>query len=139
MVGNSGKGHDINARATGRKALLTDYVNKRVTVITNDGRNIVGLLRGFDQVCNVILEQSHERVFVNDGPVQIVSLGLYVIRGDNIAVVGDVDAEKDDKIEWEKVKVRTLDFERCPVSLIICWLLHDPARQQLSYFRVVYI
>lgn len=105
MTGNAGKANEISARPTGRRALLADYINRRVTVITNDGRNIVGTMLGFDQVCNVILEQSQERLFVNDNPVQLVQLGLYIIRGDNIAVVGDIDAEKDNKMEWEKVKV----------------------------------
>lgn len=105
MVGDMGKVNDVSTRPTGHRALLADYVNRRVTVITNDGRNIVGIMRGFDQVCNVILEQSLERLFMKDNPVQIVPLGLYIIRGDNIAIVGDVDAEKDDKMEWEKVKV----------------------------------
>ena len=34
-----------------------------VAVITNDGRNIVGLLRGYDQATNLILDECHERVY----------------------------------------------------------------------------
>ena len=34
-----------------------------VSVITNDGRNIVGILRGFDVTNNLILEDCHERVY----------------------------------------------------------------------------
>ncbi len=34
-----------------------------VSVITNDGRNIVGVLRGFDQTNNLILDECHERVY----------------------------------------------------------------------------
>uniref|UniRef100_A0A453A5M5 LSM8 homolog, U6 small nuclear RNA associated n=1 Tax=Aegilops tauschii subsp. strangulata TaxID=200361 RepID=A0A453A5M5_AEGTS len=34
-----------------------------ISVITNDGRNIVGTLRGFDQATNIILDESHERVY----------------------------------------------------------------------------
>jgi U6 snRNA-associated Sm-like protein LSm8 len=34
-----------------------------VNVITNDGRCIVGLLRGYDQTNNLVLESCHERVY----------------------------------------------------------------------------
>ena len=34
-----------------------------VSVITNDGRNIIGILRGFDVTNNLILEDCHERVY----------------------------------------------------------------------------
>lgn len=43
-----------------------------------------GVLKGFDQTINVILEECHERVFSVDSPVELVPLGLYVIRGDNM-------------------------------------------------------
>ena len=45
------------------------YVNKVVQIITNDGRVIVGVLKGFDQTTNVILEECHERVFSTDAGV----------------------------------------------------------------------
>ena len=34
-----------------------------VSVITNDGRNIVGVLRGYDVTNNLVLEECHERVY----------------------------------------------------------------------------
>ena len=34
-----------------------------VSIITNDGRNIVGVLRGFDTTTNLILDDCHERVY----------------------------------------------------------------------------
>ena len=73
------------------------YVNKVVQIITNDGRVIVGVLKGFDQTTNVILEECHERVFSTDAGVEQVVLGLYIVRGDNIAIVGEVDEEKGER------------------------------------------
>lgn len=58
-----------------------------ITVITNDGRNIVGNLRGFDQTTNLILDECHERIFSPDEGVQQEVLGLYIIRGDNMYVL----------------------------------------------------
>ena len=34
-----------------------------IAVITNDGRSIVGILRGYDQATNIILDECHERVY----------------------------------------------------------------------------
>jgi U6 snRNA-associated Sm-like protein LSm8 len=42
---------------------LHEWLDKTVTVITSDGRNIVGTLKGFDQLQNLVLTDSHERVF----------------------------------------------------------------------------
>ncbi|KAG5267541.1 hypothetical protein AALO_G00222890 [Alosa alosa] len=42
---------------------LESYINRTVAIITSDGRMIVGTLKGFDQTINLILDESHERVF----------------------------------------------------------------------------
>ncbi|PWA80362.1 small nuclear ribonucleoprotein family protein [Artemisia annua] len=63
---------------------LESVVDQIISVITNDGRNIVGLLKGFDQATNIILDESHERVYSTKEGVQQLVLGLYIIRGDNI-------------------------------------------------------
>ncbi|XP_020969010.1 sm-like protein LSM8 isoform X2 [Arachis ipaensis] len=42
---------------------LESLVDQTISVITNDGRNIVGILKGFDQATNIILDESHERVY----------------------------------------------------------------------------
>jgi small nuclear ribonucleoprotein (snRNP)-like protein len=43
-----------------------------------------GKLKGFDQNVNVILVESQERVFSTTEGVEIVPLGLYIVRGDNM-------------------------------------------------------
>jgi len=84
---------------------LTFVVTESVSVVTNDGKLIVvrwatvvehqsifrttpgalqGLLRGFDNLTNVILESAEERVFSEEEGVEIVELGLYIVRGDNL-------------------------------------------------------
>lgn len=65
-----------------------------ICVITSDGRVITGELVGNDQVQNLILNQAQERVFTDDAPMETVDLGLYVIRGDNVCMVGEFDPEK---------------------------------------------
>lgn len=55
-----------------------------VSVLTNDGKRVVGTLKGFDQVTNLILENSHERIYCKDKGVEVVPMGLFIIRGDNL-------------------------------------------------------
>ncbi|XP_019103252.1 sm-like protein LSM8 isoform X2 [Beta vulgaris subsp. vulgaris] len=75
-----------------------------ISVITNDGRNIVGILKGFDQATNIILDESHERVFSTKEGVQQIVLGLYIIRGDNIGVIGELDEDLDAHIELPQLR-----------------------------------
>ncbi|KAF9619231.1 hypothetical protein IFM89_005785 [Coptis chinensis] len=42
---------------------LESLVDQQISIITNDGRNIVGVLKGFDQETNIILDESYERVY----------------------------------------------------------------------------
>jgi len=46
--------------------------------------SLQGTLKGFDQTVNIILDESHERVFSSGSGVEQVLLGLYIIRGDNM-------------------------------------------------------
>ncbi|EDV25850.1 uncharacterized protein TRIADDRAFT_23559, partial [Trichoplax adhaerens] len=80
-----------------------------VSVITQDGRVIVGTLKGFDQTVNLILNDSHERVYSSGAGVEQVALGLYVIRGDNIAVIGEIDEDVDSSIDLAEVKAEPIN------------------------------
>lgn len=93
-----------------QKSLLHDLNEKKVMLITFDGRLVIGTMRGFDQVCNIVLEKSVERVFAVGQPPKEVQLGLFVARGDNVAVVGQVDDEKDAASNWQNSKVWIFDF-----------------------------
>ena len=98
------------ATAAAMAAMLEGMVDKVVQIVTNDGRNIVGTLKGFDQTTNIILDECHERVFSSEAGVEqarttsgprpsaVVSisarhssqvvLGLYIVRGDNMCGTG---------------------------------------------------
>jgi len=85
-------------------AELEKYIDQLVNVITCDGRNILGVLRGFDQTLNLILDDSHERLLSPIDPPQRIDLGLYIVRGDNIAIVGEMDELKDKTMKIEEKK-----------------------------------
>jgi len=72
--------------------------------VTCDGKFIVGILAGYDQLQNLILKDSHERVFSIDAPVELVPLGLYIIRGDNVAIISEVDEAKDAEIDLSTIR-----------------------------------
>ena len=88
---------------------IADYLDKRVLVITQDGRIITGELKGFDQTTNIILSDSVERVYSSDEPMEEVPLGLYIVRGDHISVIGELDVEADAKIDWSSIRAEPLD------------------------------
>ncbi|CAI5448499.1 unnamed protein product [Caenorhabditis angaria] len=87
---------------------LDAYMNRITTVITGDGRVIIGLLKGFDQLINLVLEDAHERIYSETAGVETVPLGLYIIRGENVAVVGEIDEEIDKRVDLENVKAAPL-------------------------------
>jgi U6 snRNA-associated Sm-like protein LSm8 len=50
------------------------------------------------------MEDSHERVYSKGSGVETVPLGLYIIRGENVSVVGEVDEDMDKKIDFSAIK-----------------------------------
>ncbi|XP_039055753.1 sm-like protein LSM8 [Hibiscus syriacus] len=80
------------------------FCTETISIITNDGRNIVGVLKGFDQATNIILDESHERVYSTKEGVQQLVLGFYIIRGDNISVVGELDEELDSSLDLQTLE-----------------------------------
>ena len=75
---------------------LSEWTTKQITVLTCDGRLITGKLTGYDQLQNLILSHSYEKVYSLDSPMEKVELGLFVVRGDNVAVISDCDEKEDD-------------------------------------------
>ncbi|CAJ2512986.1 Uu.00g011050.m01.CDS01 [Anthostomella pinea] len=86
---------------------LYSYVNKKVLIMTADSRTLVGNLLSCDQQTNLVLGKATERVIRtpdDDEPSTEVPLGLYLVRGDNVCVVGLVDESLDESINWQEVK-----------------------------------
>ncbi|TXG74341.1 hypothetical protein EZV62_002923 [Acer yangbiense] len=79
---------------------LESLVDQTISVITNDGRNIVGILKGFDQATNIILDESHERVYSTKEGVQQLVLGL--------SIVGELDEELDSHLDLSNLRAHPL-------------------------------
>ena len=58
-------------------------------LVLRDGRKIIGIMRSFDQFSNIVLEHAEERVVVGKRFAD-VPLGLYVIRGENLVLLGQI-------------------------------------------------
>ncbi|GLT70583.1 hypothetical protein SLA2020_426540 [Shorea laevis] len=74
---------------------LASYLDKKLLVLLRDGRKLMGLLCSFDQFANVVLQDACERVIVGDIYCDI-PLGLYVIRGENVVLIGELDLDKEE-------------------------------------------
>ncbi|KAF4549504.1 U6 snRNA-associated Sm-like protein LSm8-like protein [Elsinoe fawcettii] len=86
---------------------LQQYMNKRILVITVDGRTLVGTLISCDQVTNLVMQDTVERIIrpaEDPEPSGEQPHGLYMIRGDNVVVAGLVDETMDASIDWSKVR-----------------------------------
>ncbi|KAI9205396.1 uncharacterized protein BJ171DRAFT_598506 [Polychytrium aggregatum] len=89
-------------------AILAEWVDQRVEIITHDGRVYLGTLKGLDQSTNVILTNTILRSFTREG-TEDSPIGLFLVRGDNIALVGQIDEEDDQSIQWDQVRVDPLE------------------------------
>lgn len=88
---------------------LESYINRTVSIITSDGRNFVGTLKGYDQTINLILDESHERVYSSTQGVEQVVLGLHIIRGDNVAIIGEIDDALDSRLDLGSIRAEPLN------------------------------
>jgi U6 snRNA-associated Sm-like protein LSm1 len=75
---------------------------RRLLVQLRDGRKIIGILRSFDQFANLVLENAVERIIVGrqfgESP-----LGLYVVRGENVVLLGEINDQADPPATLQKV------------------------------------
>ena len=87
---------------------VQSLVGKEVSVLTNDGTHLVGTLRGVDKVTNLVLANTHERIYSVHAPVVVNPLGLYILRGDNCMCIGTENAEVAATVELNKIRAAPL-------------------------------
>ncbi len=84
--------------------LIEKFLNKKILLSTTDGRVLTGTLTGFDQACNLILSKCTERVFSEIDGVEFIDLGLFLIRGENVGVFGEIDQIVESELDFTKIK-----------------------------------
>lgn len=80
---------------------------EKVLVLTTDGRTLVGTLLSCDQVTNLVLTETVERVIQpsdSEKQSEEAPQGLYLIRGEHVAVCGLIDEDLDAQIDWAQVR-----------------------------------
>ncbi|KAG7094747.1 hypothetical protein E1B28_005564 [Marasmius oreades] len=87
---------------------LQGYVDKRVLLVLQDGRSIVGIMAGYDQKSNVVLSDSKERVYSMEEGVEEVPLGLYLVKGDMIILIGEIDENIDQAVDLSTIHAEPL-------------------------------
>ncbi|KAG7865853.1 hypothetical protein KL918_004332 [Ogataea parapolymorpha] len=91
----------LDGELAGKHLELTK--TEKVKVVTSDGRLFIGVLEGFDQSSNIVLSKSFERIFSPTEPTKDLELGSYLIRGEQIVIVGMLDDEEESQTDYDKI------------------------------------
>ncbi|KAK9462920.1 uncharacterized protein V1516DRAFT_671483 [Lipomyces oligophaga] len=88
-------------------AQIVDFVDKRLIVVLRDGRKLIGVLRSFDQYANFVLQDTIERIIVGKN-YSDVERGVYLIRGENVVLAGELDPQKDDTLNLKEIPIEQI-------------------------------
>jgi len=99
--------HDLDPTIIEGCAHLLEEIDKRLLVVLRDGRTFIGILRSIDQFANLILHHAVERIHVGNNFGDIPR-GIFLVRGDNVVLVGEIDKEKEEKTTLKCVPVETI-------------------------------
>ena len=62
---------------------LRRYMDKKLALRLNAGRRVTGVLRGFDQFMNLVLDETIEEVSASERN----EIGMVVIRGNSVTMI----------------------------------------------------
>ncbi|KAF7130898.1 hypothetical protein CNMCM5793_003768 [Aspergillus hiratsukae] len=74
---------------------LSKYIDKEVKVKFNGGREVSGMLKGYDQLMNLVLDDVKESMRDDEGNETTRSLGLIVARGTLIVLISPADGSEE--------------------------------------------
>lgn len=101
-------------------AALLPAIDRRIVVVLHDGRKLFGVLRSFDQfgmslgilykhfvtcisltifnhlmflmrIANLVIQDTVERIYINQQTFGETSRGVFIVRGENVVYVGELD------------------------------------------------
>ncbi|KAG0637027.1 hypothetical protein HOY80DRAFT_890354 [Tuber brumale] len=93
--GQAGYNKDQQERKP-REAILdlAKFMDKAITVKFNGGREVVGILKGYDQLMNLVLDDVKENLRDEDGNETTRELGLVVARGPMLTLISPMDGSE---------------------------------------------
>jgi len=104
-AGRGGRGNPVRggrpplpnteANKSKREAILdlSKYVNERIRVKFTGGREVTGILKGYDQLLNLVLDEVEEELQEPEPDKR--TLGLVVLRGPTITLLSPVDGSEE--------------------------------------------
>ncbi|KAJ3255626.1 Sm-like protein lsm7 [Boothiomyces macroporosus] len=98
---NRGKGGKSNEPVKKKENILdlSKYTDKKIIVKYQGGRQVVGILKGYDLLQNLVLDETFEYVRDINDPSQYTDelreLGLVVTRGTAIILISPYDGQED--------------------------------------------
>ncbi|KAK3695574.1 hypothetical protein B0T22DRAFT_478217 [Podospora appendiculata] len=93
----SGAGGTQGERERPKKENILDlkkYMDQRVNVKFNGGREVTGTLKGYDALMNLVLDDVEEALRDDEGNEITRPLGLVVVRGTLLVVISPVDGSE---------------------------------------------
>ncbi|KAL9116244.1 MAG: hypothetical protein Q9227_000615 [Pyrenula ochraceoflavens] len=104
--GGAGKGSGPPTEKPKKENILdlTKYMDKQVTVKFNGGREVVGTLKGYDQLMNLVLDDVKETMRDDEGNESSRSLGLVVARGTLLVLISPVDGSEEIENPFQQVE-----------------------------------
>ncbi|XP_057370065.1 U6 snRNA-associated Sm-like protein LSm1 [Daphnia carinata] len=97
----------MNVASLPGTATLLEDLDKKVIVVLRDGRTLIGYLRSVDQFANLVLHKTIERIHVGKEYGDIPR-GVFIVRGENVALLGEIDLEKEERIPLTQVGVEDI-------------------------------
>ncbi|KAJ3520895.1 hypothetical protein NM688_g9094 [Phlebia brevispora] len=88
-------------------SLNSHNILRKMLVVLRDGRKLQGVLRSYDQFANLVLEDTVERIY-HQNMFAEQKCGLFLIRGENVVLLGEVDLDQEDDVPLRQVDWDTL-------------------------------
>ena len=77
---------------------IEKLLNKKVQVISNEGKTFLGELISYDSSINIILNNTIERIFSEKNNVIEQKMGLFM------SIISEIDQDLEKKIDYSKIK-----------------------------------
>ena len=87
---------------------VENLIGHFVQIISIEGRIFIGELNSYDQLMNIVLKNCIERIFSIDKGVREEKMGLYMLRGDNVAIISEYNLKKEKLTDYSNIKSNKL-------------------------------
>jgi len=88
-------------------SFLHELENRKISVLSTEGKILIGTLRAFDQNLNFVLDNCIERIFSTQG-VEEIELGAYFLRGENVCVASEINEQIEQSIDYTQIFIEPI-------------------------------